>query len=97
MAEREQYKVREYPLYVETTADRDTFYSKGWHLAEDFLEPFRFEADSLDLDDTSGYQASDVRYEVWRVVPDPWGGSAGFFHKAQLGTRGAFPVTVVYT
>lgn len=88
----ETYTVREYPLDVEYT--EDNLFSKGWHAEEEFIREARYQ---YGLEDWEGeIDAGDVYYETWRCVPchdedyDYW------YIPAQLGTPGAFPVTMVY-
>ncbi len=90
-----EYKVKEYPLEVERTADGDCCFSKGWHDPEEFIEAAYIELALWDKEEET-LEPEYVRYQVWRVVPAQYEEFSSYFHEAQLGTPGAFPVTLVY-
>lgn len=87
-----EYKVKEYPLQVEYTTSGG-YFSKGWQPAKEFLEAVDYE--TLLQDEESKFTLEDVGYEVWRCVPDYEESGMVYFWPAQLGSPGAFPVTVV--
>lgn len=90
MDDTKTYCVKEYPLEIESTTE-GRFYSKGWQPQGAFLEAVNYETS---CDDGGIYRAEDIRYEVWRCVPDSEDPRFIYFWQARLGSPGAFPVTV---
>lgn len=93
----ELYEPKAYPLEVERTTEGETYYSKGWQDAREFAEAvitYAFEDTGAFID----FSPDDVRYEVWRCIPaDPYDGCYVWFIPGQLGSPGAFPVTIIYS
>ena len=99
-AKPETYQVREYPLEVLELLDEgggfQGYYAKGFQSADEFVSEanYRYE---LDEGEPDNFEAESVEYHVWRCVPtgDPYMPEYWLI-PAQLGTRGAFPATVMY-
>ena len=91
--------MKTYPLKVEELCDRSCdfsgYFSRGHHEAADFISIVnKLEADDTGDDDffTDDY----VNHEWWRAIPVKGYDWDFLWVRAEAGSRGAFPVTVVY-
>lgn len=86
--------VKHYPLDIVQIPDSGSYYSKGHHPHQDFLRALVAGWDARPYKYPSG-QLAEVFWVHWRVDP-PQSKEERTVQTAMPGTRGAFPVTVIY-
>lgn len=86
--------MKRYPLEIVQVPESGAYYSKGHHPHQDFRAALLAGWNSIPAHLPNGREVS-LCWLWWRVDP-PQRGEDRMVREAQPGTRGAFPVTVVY-
>mgnify|MGYP001351483399 CR=1 FL=1 len=86
--------MRHYPLDIIQMPESSAYYSQGHHAHQEFRAALLLGWNAVPGHVSNGREYC-ICWEWWRVDP-PQPGEDRTVQQATMGTRGAFPVTVVY-